>query len=68
MFSSYWKVHVQLDLAENVHITGNKIEIRDKRLSQDWTDGKIPMTLAWQVKLELNCTNNKRGDKNSAAK
>lgn len=40
MFSSYWKVHVQLDLAENVHITGSKIEIRDKRLSQDWTEWK----------------------------
>lgn len=31
-------------------------------------NGKIPMTLAWQAKLGLNCTNNKWCNKNSANK
>lgn len=51
MFSSYWKMHVQLGLAEFVHIIVNTIEIKGKRLHQDGQNGKTPMVLAWQVEL-----------------
>lgn len=37
MCSSFWEMHVQLDLAENVHITVNTIA-RGARLHQYWTE------------------------------
>lgn len=55
MFSSYGKVHVQLDLAENVHIIVNTVDVRGKRLREGWEEWKNTndTALTSQIWIEL---------------